>query len=408
MHKKNNKGTKSERVFSSNAIRLSARELLVTAVIAIGIVFFVIPILWRGAENLEMSDNFRLAYDYRDDYWVYEKCVDEAMKKYPVVFIGDSVIWGMYVDNQHTLPAIINRKLHQQVAANLAIDGLHSVAMDGLIRYYGSAIKNKTVFIYLNPLWMNSKKYDLSDEEEMDVHHPRLVSQFSPKLKCYQEPLSTRMSVLLERNLPFYSLLNHIRLSFFDNEDLAQWVIDNPYDNPVSKISFKLDLIEKEHNNSSQDWSEKGITKQDWNWVKLDESTQWAAFSDTLKLLKSRNNKVCVMIGSINPYILTKTSLKKYDELNQAIIKQLKADNVEYVAMPKLPSDYYADASHPLGKGYEIMADTILKTELMKKYQSKLTSVYNNNKLVTKKRNKKHDQVQKSMVDCSGNSCINL
>ena len=147
MHKKkkNNNTTKSERTFSSNAIRLTNKELLITGVIAVLIILFAIPLLWQGAEEVKMGDDFRLAYDYRDDYWVYEQCANEAVKKYPVVFIGDSVIWGMYVDNKHTLPAIINRKLHQKVVANLAIDGLHCLAMDGLIRYYGSAIKNKTV-----------------------------------------------------------------------------------------------------------------------------------------------------------------------------------------------------------------------------------------------------------------------
>ena len=408
MHKKkkNNNTTKSERTFSSNAIRLTNKELLITGVIAILVILFAIPLLWQVAEEVKMGDDFRLAYDYRDDYWVYEQCANEAVKKYPVVFIGDSVIWGMYVDNKHTLPAIINRKLHQKVAANLAIDGLHSLAMDGLIRYYGSAIKNKTVFIYLNPLWMNSKKYDLSADEEMEVHHPRLVSQFSPALKCYQEPLATRMGVLLERNLPFYSLLNHIRLSFFDNDSFAQWVLDNPYKNPVSQVSFSVDPIEKEHRNSTEDWSDKGITKQDWDWVTLDKSKQWAAFNGLVALLKSRNNKVCVMIGSINPYILTDKSLKQYDTRKKEMTKWFVDNKIDYITMPELPSSYYADASHPLDKGYEIMADVILKTPLMKEYYLKAQTITNNSKLTTK-RNSNDDQ-QEKMADCSSGSCSSI
>ena len=253
---------------------------------------------------------------------------------------------------------------------------------------------------------MNSKKYDLSADEEMEVHHPRLVAQFSPALKCYQEPLATRMGVLLERNLPFYSLLNHIRLSFFDNDSFAQWVLDNPYKNPASQLSFSVDPIEKEHRNSTEDWSDKGITKQDWDWVTLDKSKQWAAFNGLVALLKSRNNKVCVMIGSINPYILTDKSLKQYDIRKKAMTKWFSDNKIDHITMPELPSSYYADASHPLDKGYEIMADVILKTPLMKEYYLKAQIITSNNKLTTK-RNCNDDQ-QEKMADSNSGSCSSI
>ena len=365
---KRHKGTKSDRTFSSNAIRLSGQELLITGIVFLLTMLVLIPLLWRNSEKLMFDDDFRLSYEFRDDYWVYAKCAKETTQKTSVLFIGDSVIWGMYVDNTNTLTANINHKLQRQVAANLAIDGLHPIAMEGLLRHYGNSIKDQTVFIHLNPLWMNSEKYDLSSEEEMDIHHPRLVAQFSPKLKCYQEPFSTRMGVLLERNLPFFSLLNHIRLSFFYNEDFAQWVLDNPNENPASKISFEIDPTEREQSNSSGDWSQRGITKQDWDWVDLDVSNQWSAFHKTLQLLKDRNNRVCVMVGSINPYILTENSLKRYQTLRISIAKQLTSNNIEYIVMPDLPSDYYADASHPVDKGYAIMADQLLQTPYLKEY----------------------------------------
>jgi hypothetical protein len=369
--KKNKNTTKSERIFSSNAIRLTGKELLLTAIIAALIILFAIPLLWHKAEKVTLTKNFRLAYDYRDDYWAYKQVSAAVTKKYPVIFIGDSVIWGMYVDDAHTLTSIINKKLAQPVAGNLAIDGLHSAAMEGLIRYYGTTIEDKTVFIYFNPLWMNSKKYDLSATEKMEVHHPRLVAQFSRSLKCYQEPLATRMGVLLERNCPFFSLLNHIRLSFFENENFGQWILDNPYENPLAKLSFNLEAQEKDHPNSSRDWSQSGITKQDWHWVELKDSTQWAAFKNIISLLQSRNNRVCVMVGSINPYIMTDKSLQQYDSIIKGIVTWLKSNKIDYIKMPELPSSDYADASHPLDKGYNIMADAILKSPLMKPYVEK-------------------------------------
>jgi len=311
-------------------------------------------------EKIETGRDFRISYDSRDDYWVYRKWADKAAQEYPVIFLGDSVVWGMYVDSSSTLPARINSRLNRQVVANLAIDGMHSVALEGLLQSYGGAIENKTVLLHYNPLWMNSRKYDLSDEAEMQVHHPRLIPQFSPKLKCYTESLSGRLNIFRERNAPFYGLLNHVRLAFFNNGELGQWMVDNPYKSPFSQISMTVDPGEKVKRNSSVNWKQQGIAAQDWAWVPLDKSYQWQAFTRVVKLLEDRGNKVCVMVGPINPYMMTPASLEKFRKIQRDICAWLQAHQVEYVLVPDLPSETYADASHPLDKGYDLIADSLL------------------------------------------------
>jgi len=359
---------RKRRIFSSNTFRLNFKELAVTgAVIVIG-VLFLLPFVWSKAENIRTGSEFRISYDSRDDYWVYKKWADKAAEEYPVIFLGDSVVWGMYVDSSSTLPSKINRRLNRQVVANLAIDGLHSVALEGLLKYYGGAVKNKTVILHYNPLWMNSRKYDLSDDEEMQVHHPRLIPQFSPKYKCYTESFSGRLNICRERNIPFFSLLNHIRLAFFNNEELNQWMIDNPYKTPLSQISMTVDPGEKEKKNSSESWKQKGITAQEWEWVPLDKSYQWEAFTNVIKLLQERGNRVCVMVGPLNPYMLTPASLNKFRKLQQDIYTWLKAHKIEYVPVPDLPTEMYADASHPLDKGYDLIADTLLLSPVFTPY----------------------------------------
>ncbi|MFA6101405.1 MAG: hypothetical protein WCV67_01060 [Victivallaceae bacterium] len=356
---------RKRRVFGSNTFRLSFKELAVTGAIIIIGVLFLLPYIWGGIEKIRTGNEFRIAYDSRDDYWVYKKWADKAAEEYPVIFLGDSVVWGMYVDSGSTLSAKLNRKLNRQAVANLAIDGMHSVALEGLLKYYGGAIKNKTVILHYNPLWMNSRKYDLSDDEEMQVHHPRLIPQFSPKYKCYTESFSGRLNICRERNIPFFSLLNHIRLAFFNNEELNQWMIDNPYKTPFSQISMTVDPCEKEKTNSSENWKQKGITAQEWEWVPLDKSYQWQAFTNVVKLLRERGNRVCVMVGPLNPYMLTPASLVKFRKLQQDICAWLSKQNVEYMLVPDLPSEMYADASHPLDKGYDVIADNLLKTSFL-------------------------------------------
>ncbi len=353
--------------FGSNAVRLSLRELAVVLVAVLTLMLFVLPLAWRKLEKVKTGRDFRIAYDYRDDYWVFRQWVDDAVKSYPAVFIGDSVIWGMYVDNSHTLSALLNRKLHSETVANLAIDGLHSVAQEGLLRYYASSIRDKDVILHFNPLWLNSKKYDLSTTEEMNIHHPRLIPQFSPSLHCYNEKISGRMSVLLERNIPFYSMLNHLRLNYFNNEELAAWVIANPRKNPLRQLSLQVDPGEKKHVNNHDDWQKRGITAQDWKWVPLNESRQWHAFLNVVDMLRERHNRVMVMVGPINPYMLTPDSLAGLRRLQNDIKTQLAERKLSYFMVPDLPSGDYADASHPLADGYARIAAALAAQPFWKK-----------------------------------------
>ncbi|OGV34318.1 MAG: hypothetical protein A2020_04535 [Lentisphaerae bacterium GWF2_45_14] len=353
--------------FSSNAVRLSLKEIAIGFFIFVICVFCIIPFLWRHFEKLEFEKDFRLAEQFRDDYWIYEKWANEAAEKYPVIFLGDSVIWGMYVNNENTLPAKLNRLAGKELVANLAIDGMHSVAMEGLLENYAKGIKNKTVILHYNPLWMNSRDYDLSGEKPMRIHHPRLIPQFFNKPASYDEDLTTRMDAVKEKTLPFFRLVNHIRLAFFENADFMEWMIENPYSNPAQELCKKLEICEKEKNtNSNDDWSKKGISRQNWDWLPLEKSRQWKAFGEILDILKNNNNKVLVMVGPINPYMLTDESLARYRKLQDDIKTSLERRNIQSCIVPDMPSEAYADASHPLEKGYQIIANKLYETDFMK------------------------------------------
>ncbi|MDD5727965.1 MAG: hypothetical protein PHV59_05290, partial [Victivallales bacterium] len=193
----------------------------------------------------------------------------------------------------------------------------------------------------------------------------RLIPQFSGGLDCYRESFGKRMGIWCERNLPFYSLLNHIRIAFFNNESFNQWVIDHPYDNPLTRISLTVDAGEKGKSNSTIDWTKKGITEQDWSWVPPAESKQWQAFKRTVRILKRHDNDVLVMVGPINPYMLSPKSLEKYRCLQHEICKWLDKEKIKYFLVPDMPSAVYADASHPLAPGYAIIAGDLVKKDFL-------------------------------------------
>jgi lysophospholipase L1-like esterase len=332
---------------------------VVTIVILAG-VLFIFPPAWRSLEKFDTPTDFRLAYDYRDDYWLFAGWAKTAKERCPVLFLGDSVIWGMYVGNDKTLPARLNGRLEKETVANLAIDGLHSVAMYGLIKHHGSAITNSKVILHLNPLWLSSKRQDLTGDKEFGIHHPRLLPQWFPRIRAYRQTLRAKVPIVGEKYLPQVSLINHLRLNNFDNKNFGQWVVDNPHKDPFSQLSLRIDAASNKNVGDAKDRPQPNLSVKDWPWVALTESLQWKYFVKTVKLLTRRSNKVFVMVGPISPHVLTPESLRRYRTLQSDVAAWLDQHKIDYFAVPDMSSDFYTDASHPTGAGYDVIAKQML------------------------------------------------
>ena len=82
--------------------------------------------------------------------------IDQKRKR--ILIIGDSFIWGEYVESNDTLSAHLNRLTGKDRFANLGVNGLHPMAAYGLLKDYGSDIQNKGIILYFNPLWIQSLK----------------------------------------------------------------------------------------------------------------------------------------------------------------------------------------------------------------------------------------------------------
>lgn len=345
---------------NSNALILKLPVLVITALVVLDIVLGLVPWYIAEHQNPIIGKDFRLSYDLRDDYIGYRHIAEAVCKDHPAVFIGDSVIWGMYVDNANTIPALLNRKIGREEFGNLAVDGLHPVAMETLVKVYGDAIRDKQVYLYWNPLWMNSPLYDLSGDGEFSINHPRLLPQFDRSIRSYRAPLADRIGAALDRVFDYRAYLHHYRVAFLGNDDFKTYIAKHPNENPFSKLSYTFDPVEKKKNaNSKISWSRAGIGKQDWQFVELDKSRQWRSFRAVIAELEARGNQVCVIVGTLNPHMQTPASLARYKKLRAAAIADLENDDIEIIDLPELPSAEYADASHPLAAGYATLADFI-------------------------------------------------
>jgi len=348
---------------NADALSLAPKTLLLTAAVVLGIVLGIAPWYAGKKQDPVIKPDFRLSHDLRDDYWGYRHTAHKVCEQYHSVFIGDSVIWGMYVDNAHTIPALLNQDLGgEKEFGNLAIDGLHPVAMETLIDCYGGAIRGKQVYLYWNPLWMNTPLYDLSGSKEFSINHPRLLPQFDWSIKSYRASLDDRAGAFLDRVLEYRAMLHHFRAAFLDNEDLKTRLAKHPAAEVWKRCRFSFAPGEKHKNaNSRATWKQAGIPQQDWPFVKPDNSRQFRSFRAVIRKLQRRGNRVRVVLGTLNPHMQTPESLARYRKLRAEVAAELAGAGIEVIDLPELASEEYADASHPLAAGYRTLADFMLK-----------------------------------------------
>ncbi len=353
---------KSEVPFSSNCVRLSGYEWIFVGIVALALFCFG-PTLWERMEKFELETDCRMPYELGNDYWLYSRCCRWATSKYETLVIGDSVIWGHYVPQHNTLSHYLNEITDRNQFANLGVDGIHPVALAGLLKYYGHNISDKKVVLHFNPLWMSSKKHDLQTEKEFRFNHPRLVPQFIPNIPCYKDPYSKRFSVVVERCVPFLSWTSHLKITYFENMDLPTWTLEHPYENPASAVTLKLPTSANNNQNEHISWAERGTAKTDFQWVELESSLQWKFFQRSVKLLKKRGNNVFVLVGPFNEHMLKGESIEIYRKMKSKIEVWLQQNNIAYYMPQTLPSELYVDASHPLSEGYAMLAKQLFENE---------------------------------------------
>ena len=100
----------------------------------------------------------------------------------------------------------------------------------------------------------------------------------------------------------------------------------------------------------------------------LGSSLQWAAFQRTVALLQDRGNDVLVIVAPFNEHMIAGKSLAGYTAIHDGAVRWLTEKGVPCVAPDELPSELYADASHPLTAGYEELAKRVYRDEAFRKW----------------------------------------
>jgi len=347
---------------ASSEVRLSPRQWVVALAI-VAAAFLLLPRLWQRLEPIKAGDHARVPYSLGNDYWIYGRYSRLASPKADCLVIGDSVIWGHYVPSHETLSAHLSRQSSDLHFANLGVDGIHPAAMAGLLEYYGGDIARQRVLLHCNLLWMSSRRHDLQVQKDFSFNHPALVPQFWPRIPCYSEPLSGRLGIVIGRHVPMFAWGRHLQMAYFGNSDLPSWTLERPYGNPLSAVT--LDLPSPDEPPSpppvAEPWTKMHFEKFNAAWVELDTSLQWRSFARAIKVLQRRGNQVFVVVGPFNEHMLTDKSQEVYRQRLRHVGAWLAEHEVSHLVAETLPSDDYADASHPLSGGYARLAQQLWK-----------------------------------------------
>jgi hypothetical protein len=371
-----------------NEMRLGVRQWLVVAAIvlagAIGI-----PRLWTAIERFDTGADVRLPYALSKDYWLYEKRLERIADPASVPVLGDSVVWGEYVRSDGTLTHFLDRETGQANRfVNCGVNGLFPLAMEGLLTNYGSPLRGRKLIVHCNVLWMTSPKADLSAEKEEAMNHSRLVPQFSPRIPCYRADVSERLGAVVERNVGFFGWVGHVENCYFDEKSIPQWTLaddgsmpphrPNAWRNPLRCITLTVpgepadDPQRGPQSPRHRPWTAAGAGPSHFDWVELDASLQWQAFQRVIDLLQRRGNDVLVVLGPFNEAMVAEDERPTLARLRDGIAAWLTARHVAHVVPSPLPSDLYADASHPLTDGYALLALRICREPVFRQWLADL------------------------------------
>jgi lysophospholipase L1-like esterase len=356
-----------------NEVRLNARQWLCAIALLIALVLGI-PRAWKHLEHFETGRDYRIPYALSKDYWLYERRL-EGLSKTNILLLGDSVVWGEYVLEEGALSHFLNEQSQAPGRfINAGVNGLYPLAIEGLVNHY-APVRGQKIILHCNVLWMSSPKADLQETKAQQINHARLLPQFTPRIPSYRADANERLSAAIERNVQFQSWVTHLQTAYFADKSIPAWTLiqdesdppqyPNAYKNPLSQIAMRVPsapATDPERGPASprhKPWTQTGATPTSFDWVAAETSLQWAAFKRTLATLRARGNDVLVVIGPFNEHIIAPESQPAFRTLRDAIAAHLAAEKIPFAQPEALPSALYADGSHPLTEGYQLLAERL-------------------------------------------------
>lgn len=343
---------------------LSPGEFLAAVVVAC--TALACCVAWSASRPAQRCENYRIPAGMADDYWLLSRLARADGRA--IAVLGDSVMWGYYVPADRTLPAALGRHLAPARFVNISADGLHPAAMNGFVRCFGRGLAGRRVLVHMNPLWMSSPRHDLSSRELPPVNHPRLLPQFIGAPAGYRQGVAHRLAVVVERAWPAALWSAHLRAAHFEGVDAPTWSLRHPYACPASAVM--AGVADERWRTAKGDGRPSSARGAEFHaeWVGPGRSYQWRAFEEMLDALRGRSAGVFVLVGPLNEHMMEPANLAQYRQVLADIAARLQRGNVAHHVARALPPQQYADVSHPLAEGYDVLAGELAGNEMFRRF----------------------------------------
>ena len=184
--------------------------------------------------------------------------------------------------------------------------------------------------------------------------------------------------------MPFFAWVTHLQNAYFAQKNILQWTLaddgaspphyPNAGMNPFGQIAMTVPVAPPDDpqrgpkSSRHKPWSENSQGTTQFDWVSLENSLQWGAFQRVMRTLRERDNQVLVLLGPFNEHLLAENNRPAYRKLRDGIAAWLSQNQILYLQPETLPSQLYADASHPLTEGYKLLAKQLYPEPTFQKW----------------------------------------
>jgi hypothetical protein len=180
------------------------------------------------------------------------------------------------------------------------------------------------------------------------------------------------MSNVTARTIPFFGWAEHVRTAYFGGATIPVWTLAHPYEDPLQAVTLRLPSAAEPPSPRpvARPWREQKIAQFGPHWVDLESSFQWHSFQRTVAILRRRGNRLFVVVGPFNEHMLKPPSRTAYQARIAKVADWLRTQGIEHAVPAVLPSDDYADASHPLRDGYALLARQLAENRAFAEFAS--------------------------------------
>lgn len=310
----------------------------------------------------------RVPAERSEDYYLFREFTSHAISQEEILVLGDSVVWGLEAPADQTLASHLSAIDPDRDYSNSGVKGMHPLALQGLFDFHLPTTANsKPVLLHLNPLWLTSIERDFSSESEQTINHKDLIPQFWPNIPSYKADIESRLSKEFSNRIPVFARAKSLRFDTTQGQDLLHWSLEKPYSLP----RFDSQSFESRDRISGQSWVQRRLPSSSYSWVDLEKSLQWQAWLAAYESLRNRDCNVCVLLGPLNENMLQEDSRQRHLEIVSQMEQTLRNRQATVIRLPTLPSEHYADLSHPLGVGYQSMAEAIWQDSRFQEWRAK-------------------------------------